>query len=82
MFYKVDNLDVKDEIFMCYKIKQNNLIKNGIVFKKHNVVTNDSFIYLSERKLKELRYKLIKIFIDSLSTMRDVDSTKLFRDKK
>lgn len=78
LFIDIDNIHTDTEIHFVYRIKNGNLIKNGIIFKRFDKQTNNSYIYLSERQKKILRNNLTKILIDNIEKVKTINTARFF----
>lgn len=65
---EVDQINPNAEIHFVYRFKKGQFIRNGIVFKRWDVETEKSFIYLSEKATKKLRKDLSVVFLTVLES--------------
>lgn len=66
IFVDINDLDINTEIHFVYKFRKGNLISNGTIFKRFDKDTCNSFIYLSEKEKKQLRKKILTLFLNNL----------------
>lgn len=64
LFIEVDQMNSNTDIHFVYRLKKGQLVSNGIIFKRWDVETEKSFIYLSERAKRNLWKELTRLFLD------------------
>ena len=72
MFLGIDNI-------FLYRVRKGGIIANGMIFKRIDKKTDNSFIYISKKKLNLLRIKILKILIENIVSLKSVESEKLLQ---
>ena len=79
MFLGIDNIFLDCDSHFVYRVRKGGIIANGMIFKRIDKKTDNSFIYISKKKLNLLRIKILKILIENIVSLKSVESEKLLQ---
>jgi hypothetical protein len=77
LFIDLNDIDPNCESFIVYKFRKGKPIFNGMIFKRIDKETQNGFIYLSRKRVNQLRIGILKIFLENIVKLKNVESEKL-----
>lgn len=81
-FIELDDIDNNCDIFFVHKIRKNRPVPNGLIYRRLDRVTQNSFIYLSKKRQHKLKTGIIKILLENIAKVQNLECEKLLNALK